>query len=79
MFVPQIRHYQELQRERAAMEEKIRLEEDILLHLRQKQQRLQHDPRFVERIVREELGYAKPGETVFRFVDEDLPGDTGSP
>jgi cell division protein FtsB len=28
---------------------------------------LQHDPKTVERLVREKLGYAKPGETVVRF------------
>ena len=41
--------------------------------LRLKQARLQEDPRFIEKIAREKLGYAKPGETVFRFEDEDEP------
>ena len=41
--------------------------------LRLKQERLQEDPRFVEKIARENLGYAKPGETIFRFVDDDAP------
>jgi len=28
---------------------------------------LRHDPKAVERLARERLGYAKPGETVIRF------------
>ncbi len=28
---------------------------------------LQNDPKTVERLAREKLGYAKPGETVIRF------------
>ena len=34
---------------------------------------LGEDPAAVEKIAREDLGYAKPGETVFRFVDEEAP------
>jgi len=73
LFVPEIRQYQEVQRKKAAIEEEIRLEEKMLAHLKRQQERLQNDPRFVERIAREELGLAKPGETVFRFIDEVAP------
>ena len=41
--------------------------------LKLKQEKLQEDPHFIEKIAREKLGYAKPGETVFRFVDEENP------
>ena len=30
---------------------------------------LKHDPKAVERLARERLGYAKPGETVVRFEE----------
>lgn len=29
--------------------------------------RLRHDPAYVERVIRERLGYARPDELVFRF------------
>lgn len=35
--------------------------------LKKRQDRLQNDPRFVEKMAREEFGYCKPGETVFKF------------
>jgi cell division protein FtsB len=73
MFVPQIRQYNELNRKEAALQDEIRLEEEIVNHLKDQQQRLKTDPRFVEKLAREELGYAKPGETVFRFTDDEAP------
>lgn len=33
--------------------------------------RLRHDPVFVERVIRKRLGYAKPGELVFRFEEPE--------
>ena len=32
--------------------------------------RLLEDPEFLERVARERLGYARPNELIFRFVDE---------
>ena len=32
-------------------------------------ERLRHDPVYVERVIREQLKYAKPGEQMFRFED----------
>ncbi len=32
--------------------------------------RLLEDPEFLERVVRERLGYARPDEVIFRFNDE---------
>ncbi len=76
MFIPQIRQYNELHRREAAIQEEIRLEEEIIKHLKDRQEKLRTDPRFVEKIAREELGYAKPGETVFRFTDDEAPGSS---
>ena len=73
MFVPQIRQYNELHRKESALQDEIRLEEEIVKHLKDQQERLKSDPRFVEKLAREELGYAKPGETVFRFTDDEAP------
>ncbi len=33
-------------------------------------QRIIQDPEFVDHVVRERLGYSKPGEIIFRFEDE---------
>lgn len=70
IFLPPVRQYQELRHREAVLQEDIRLEEQMLKQLKEQQERLQSDPRFVERIAREELGYAKPGETIVKFLDE---------
>jgi cell division protein FtsB len=70
-FAPPIRQYRELRRMEAELQEEIRLKEEILHHLKDQQERLQSDPDFVEKIAREELGLARPGETVFKFADDE--------
>lgn len=48
------------QRRLAEAEAKLREQERIL-------ERLRTDPKYVEDIIRQQLGYAKPGEGIFRF------------
>jgi len=70
-FMPK---FQEERRLRARLEEArqdVRRTAEQLRELKLKQERLREDPRYVEKIAREDLGLAKPGETVFRFVEED--------
>lgn len=73
MFFPQYRRYIDLQKQVDTIESEYRLEEERLKRLKHQQDQMKDNPEFVERIAREELGLAKPGETVIKFV-----GDTGS-
>jgi len=73
IFYPKIKMIHELGGKQKQIEQKIDADEEILRHLREKQQRLLNDPRFVEKIAREELGLAKEGETVVKFVDDPSP------
>jgi len=72
-FYPQFKLVSDLNSRNMKLEEEIRRDEEILRHLRLKQERLLNDSRYVEKIAREELGLAKPGETVFKFVDDPTP------
>lgn len=80
IFYPKFKMIHELGNKQNQLEEKIDADEEILRHLREKQQRLLNDPRFVEKIAREELGLAKPGEVVYKFTDDPNPleGRTGN-
>jgi cell division protein FtsB len=69
LFYPKFKQASDLAARQRAIEEEIRHDEEVLAHLRDKQQRLLNDSRFVEKIAREELGLAKPGETIFKFED----------
>lgn len=52
---------------KAELEKYIEERQIRLDSLKHKQEQLQNDPRFVEKLAREEFGYARPGETVFKF------------
>lgn len=72
-FLPQIERQRELRAREAELRQDIQKEAEKLRLLKLKQEKLQEEPRFIEKIAREEIGYAKPGETIFRFEDEDQP------
>ncbi len=71
VFKKPVNRFHELQVREQRLKDENRLKQEMLDHLKAKQERLIKDPRFVEKIAREELGYAKPGETVFKFVDDE--------
>ncbi len=73
LFLPLIERQRQLRGEKELVEQDIQKEAERLRMLKLKQEKLQEDPGFIEKIAREDLGYAKPGETVFRFVDEEEP------
>ena len=71
LFIPKMRQYQELQRRETALREEMIQKEEQLVNLKRKQERLQNDPRYAEKIAREEFGLVKPGETVLHFIEDD--------
>ena len=69
-FYPKFRKEREMQRQLERLNEEVLFDKELVQHLRTKQDKLQNDPRFLERVAREELGLSKPGETVFKFVED---------
>ena len=70
LFLPKVRQAQERQRKAAVIEEQNRAREKMTKQLRENQEQFVSDPKYVERVAREELGKAKPGETIFRFIEK---------
>lgn len=66
-YAPLIRQNQRVREENWRLDREIEKEEAAGRQLKGNINALQKDPRTVERLVREKLGYAKPGETVIRF------------
>ena len=73
LFLPLLERQEALRAQEEALRQDIQREAEQLRQLRLKQEKLQEDPRYIEKIAREDLNYAKPGETIFRFVDEEQP------
>jgi cell division protein FtsB len=63
-----------LQSHRAALEERRNQLAADNAAFRTRVQKLRSDDRFIQRLIRRELGYARPDELVYRFADDN---DTG--
>jgi cell division protein FtsB len=66
-YLPLIQHNQRMREVIFDLDAKIRKEEELGKHLKSSIDALRYDPKAVERLARERLGYAKPGEKVVLF------------
>lgn len=75
-YLPLIQQNERMRKEILRFDGQIQRQEDNGRQLKASVEALQHDPRAVERLARERLGFAKPGETVIRF---EAPATNSSP
>ena len=68
-YLPNIRQNQKMRKRILELNAQIEHEESTAKKLNASIDALRNDPKTVERLARERLGYAKPGETIFRFED----------
>lgn len=68
-YVPVIRQNERMRQEIYRLDTQIQKEVETGRQLNAAIQALSNDPKVVERLARDQLGYAKPGETVVRFTN----------
>lgn len=68
-YLPLIKHNERLRKEILRYDQQIQKQEETGKQLKAAIDSLRYDPKAVERLARETLGYAKPGETVIRFEE----------
>ena len=66
-YLPLIKTNERMRRESFRLDTQIQKEEETAKQLKASFDSLRYDRKAVERLARERLGYAKPGETVIRF------------
>ena len=66
-YYPLIQRNERMRKESLRLDFKIQAEEAKARKLKSSIDALSHDPKTIERVARETLGYAKTGETVIRF------------
>ncbi|HEX7861649.1 MAG TPA: septum formation initiator family protein [Verrucomicrobiae bacterium] len=71
-YLPVFEQNAALRQDMLALENQIKAEEQRKQKLQTDIRNLQDDPKTVERLARERLGYAKPGETVIFFESPRL-------
>ena len=68
-YLPLIRQNERMRKEDLRLQMKVQKEKEARKQLNASIESLQTDPRAVERLVRERLGYGKPGEILVRFEE----------
>ena len=68
-YLPLIRQNERMRARILQLDKAIQKELETEKQLRTSVEALRHDPKAVERLARESLGYAKPGELVIRFEE----------
>ena len=68
-YLPLIKQNERMRRVIRELDEKIQKQDEAGRQLRSSIDALRYEPKAVERLARERLGYAKPGETVIRFEE----------
>ena len=66
-YLPVIQKNERMRREIDRLEAEQKKQEELYRQLRAEIEALRNDPKTVERLAREKLGYARPDETVVRF------------
>ena len=67
LFVEARAEYVQLKQTQAAAEAKLAAAKARLAEQERILERLKTDPAFVEKVIRQRLGYARPGDLIFRF------------
>jgi cell division protein FtsB len=66
-YLPLIQQNERMRKEILRLDNQVQKDEEDGRRLKTSIDALRYDPKAVERLARERLGYAKPGETVIRF------------
>ena len=66
-YLPLIRQNERMRKEILRLDSEIKQQEETAKRLKASIEAISKDPKTVERLARERLGYAKPGETVIHF------------
>ena len=72
-YLPVIQENQRMETQILKLQAQIQVEEEKSKELQNQIDALQNDPKTVERLAREKLGYAKPGETIIYFESTNGP------
>lgn len=75
-YLPVIKNNEAMRKEILRLASQVRQEEELAKRLEARIRALKNDPKTLERVAREKLGYVKPGETMIRFIDP--PSMTGT-
>ncbi|HOW87960.1 MAG TPA: septum formation initiator family protein, partial [Candidatus Omnitrophota bacterium] len=68
IYLPSVTRYRELRSEEERLKQKIREIDQQIKVLADERNLLQTDVAYLEKVIREELGFVKPGEIIYELV-----------
>ena len=71
IYLPVLTKYRELKIQEEQMDRQITDLDTKIKALQEEKDLLKNDVRYLEKVIRDELGLVKPGETVYKFVSEE--------
>lgn len=75
IYLPSITRYRELKSEEKRLDQKIQEIDAQIKTLTDERRLLQTDVAYLEKVIREELGFVKPGEIVYELVTKKNPSN----
>lgn len=79
IYLPSITRYRELKSESDRLKLKIREIDAQIKNLADERHLLQTDVAYLEKVIREELGFVKPGEIVYELITKENPAPAPAP
>ena len=70
IYLPGLSRYQDLKTRQDGVDIQIKDLQGKLKDIHEERDLLKHDTGYLEKVIREELGLVKPGEIVYKFVEE---------
>lgn len=71
IFAPGLIRLLELRVRKSDLEREMERLKESNLELEKERQRLEKDPIYIEKMIRQKLGVAKPGETIYKIIPQE--------
>ncbi len=75
IYLPSVTRYRELKSEEERLNQKIQEIDAQIKNLSEERHLLQTDVAYLEKVIREELGFVKPGEIVYELIAKKNPSN----
>ncbi len=73
LYLPSLTKYRDLKLKQEELDQQIEKLTQQITDIREERDLLKNDVEYLEKVIRDELGLVKPGEIVYKFV-QDAPG-----
>lgn len=72
VYLPVLTRYRDMKMQQEEISEKIASLDEKIRTLQEERELLKNDLTYIEKVIRDEMGLAKPGETIYKFVTETI-------